>query len=351
MPFPAAALATVYPSDVHGNEITYYSVVEGFGDLRANHPEVMNRNLATAIAINQGAKNDPVRVQRALADAYAISGTSNTLLATMSDAFGVRLGAQFRAALAAGRLPKVAALLDGTAARAGGITNSTLFEKFAFGNRRPYQVAPERIQKYYRPGQEKDAYPTDPSFPSGHTAAATLRADILAMMIPELTPQFLSRASEVGYDRIVMGVHYPLDVIGGRMVADASADDRWSDLSFRPLILAAGKELRAELEWRCGATLAVCIARDVPYQITAQALATIRDRGTYGLPRVGSPDAPLVVPPQAVDALGPMRPGSSAAQRLALLERTARPAGYPLDDQRPGKPSWQRLDFAAAAVG
>lgn len=348
-PFPAGAIATVYQSDVHGSDIIYWPVISSFTDIRANHPDTIAENSDKAAAINQSAKNDPVRRKRALDDGYAIDGISENQLYTMSDAFGARLGKDFRQALADKRLPKVSALLDTVFARGQGIAASTLVEKLISDNDRPYVTEPDRITVYNRPGKStSDVLSDGSSFPSGHTASAMVRTGLLALMIPELAPQFLARGSEVGYNRVVLGVHYPLDVIGGRMVADAAVADRWNDPRFRPLIVAAGAELRAELEWRCGAVLSVCIAHDKPYLRTADAVTVYRQRMTYGFTRIGSPTAPFVVPPTAVALVARAHPGLDHAQLVDLLRQTALPAGYPLDDQSRGKPSWQRLDLAAA---
>ncbi|WP_345994186.1 phosphatase PAP2 family protein, partial [Leucobacter chromiiresistens] len=52
---------------------------------------------------------------------------------------------------------------------------------------------------------------------SGHTTYAYGIGIGLAMVLPELGPEILTRSSEGGNTRIVLGVHYPLDVMGGRI--------------------------------------------------------------------------------------------------------------------------------------
>ncbi|MFZ2510397.1 MAG: phosphatase PAP2 family protein, partial [Gordonia sp. (in: high G+C Gram-positive bacteria)] len=210
-PFPIGVIATVYPSDVSSHGGIYYDIVDGFNDLRDHHPAVLKQNLQTVIDINQAAKNEPAVVNRALADEH------DDLLETMSDALGTRVGAQFRAALTAGRLPKTEQLLAGTLARGGGVASSTFPEKLVFNYPRPFVVAPNKITQFHRPG-ESGPYQNDPlstSFPSGHTNQATWKAMLWALMLPEFGQPLLARAQEVGYHRMVMGVHYPLDVIGG----------------------------------------------------------------------------------------------------------------------------------------
>ena len=64
---------------------------------------------------------------------------------------------------------------------------------------------------------------TDSGFTSGHTNAAYLAALALAYAIPERFQELVMRASGVGDNRIVAGMHSPLDVMGGRMMATALA--------------------------------------------------------------------------------------------------------------------------------
>lgn len=342
--FPLGAIATAYPSDLSSDGLIYYGVVDGFTDLRDNHPAVMRQNLATTIEINNAAKSDRALVQRALADEH------DDLLETMSDALGKNLGAHFRTALSQGRLPKTEQILSGTLARGGGLASSTFPEKMAFSYPRPFVVAPGKIVEYHRPG-ESGPYKNDPlstSFPSGHTNQATWKAMVWAMALPEFGQPLLARAQEVGYNRMVMGVHYPLDVIGGRMTGLAAAADRWNDPRFRDLITAVGTEIRAELEWRCGASLSVCAARDTPYRGSPATInAEYRKQMNYGFGRVYSANAPMVVPAGAAGLLASAHPKLTVAQRTELLRRTAYPAGHPLDDQS-SRGSWQRLDLARA---
>jgi hypothetical protein len=64
---------------------------------------------------------------------------------------------------------------------------------------------------------------TDGGFISGHAAEATRDAVAMAYVLPERYQEILSRALELGENRILAGMHSPLDVIGGRIQAQAAA--------------------------------------------------------------------------------------------------------------------------------
>lgn len=206
---------------------------------------------------------------------------------------------------------------------------------------------------------------SSPSFPSGHAISAYLAGMTLAALLPELAPEILARASENAADRIVLGVHYPLDVMGGRIAAEVTLADRWSDPAYRRDVLAPARaELVAHLEQRCGDRLAACIARSVPYRNdpfaghtvpggTAQvvtdrrsALAVYTERLGYGLPPTVS-GAPPSVPAGAENLIRTAFPDLDDAQLRSVLAQTEIAAGFPLDRTAAGD-GWQRVDLAAA---
>lgn len=324
-----------YSSDFPGGPF-YFPVLEPFSHLGKDHPEVMAASLERTVEINNAAADDPVRLERALADDH------DDLLVTMVDAWGPQFAEQFRMALAEGRLPKTAQLLAGYLGRAGGLASTTYPEKWFYGYDRPFVVAPDRIQRYHREGAD-DEYTTSPSFPSGHTNLATWKATLLAAMVPEIGLPMIARSSEVGFNRVVLGVHYPIDVIGGRMTGTAAAADRLNDPEFLGLVQAAGDEIRAEMEWRCGGPLVECVQPAAPVDdITAYT-----ERMDYGLPHPGEPGAPMVVPQGAEGVLATRFPELTPEQRAQVLALTAADSGAPLD-AAPGEASWQRLNIAAA---
>lgn len=341
-PFPADYIARAYQSDMSAEGIFYHSVVDPFRDLEANHPEILDQNLEIVVAINNAARDDREAQLLALADDH------DDPLVNLSAGFGANLGAHFRDAFAEGRLPKTTALLSGNLARAGGIASSSFAEKYTYDYDRPFVVAPDRIERYYRdePGDD-DPYSETPSYPSGHTNKAAWTASLMSVMLPEVAPQIQARSSESGQSRLVMGVHYPLDVMGGRMMGNQAAADRWADPQFRPLIEAAAGELRAELEWRCGASIAECVAADTPYMGTAAAVAQYTERMTYGFPQIYDVNREVTVPAGYAGLLEPMFPHLTEDQRNRVLAATAIEAGYPLTPEA-GAAEHVRINMAAA---
>ncbi len=60
--------------------------------------------------------------------------------------------------------------------------------------------------------------PHDGSFPSGHATASFACATILAFYAPRGAPAFFLLAATIAWSRVYVGVHYPLDVLGGAVL-------------------------------------------------------------------------------------------------------------------------------------
>jgi undecaprenyl-diphosphatase len=65
--------------------------------------------------------------------------------------------------------------------------------------------------------------PHSHSFPSGHTAVAFAAAVVLSWLVPRAAPAFFVLALAIGYSRIYIGVHWPLDVVGGAVIGVVTA--------------------------------------------------------------------------------------------------------------------------------
>lgn len=65
--------------------------------------------------------------------------------------------------------------------------------------------------------------PTTSSFPSGHTSTGFACAYVISRVAPRLTVFVYVLAALIGFSRIYVGVHYPLDVLAGAVLGVAVA--------------------------------------------------------------------------------------------------------------------------------
>jgi acid phosphatase (class A) len=119
-------------------------------------------------------------------------------------------------------LPEMQKLLKQVHKESKSISDSA---KKQFNRPRPY-LADARIA----PVLDKE---DEPSYPSGHATRGMLYALILCEIAPEKKDAILDRGREIGWDRVIAGVHYPSDVVAGRTLGQAIMQSLWSDPSFR----------------------------------------------------------------------------------------------------------------------
>ncbi|WP_377704747.1 phosphatase PAP2 family protein [Pseudoduganella sp. UC29_71] len=196
---------------------------------------------------------------------------------------------------------------------------------------------------------------TDGGFTSGHSAEAVRGALGMAYAVPERFQEIIARGLELGENRILAGMHSPLDVISGRVQAQAIAAANLADPANAAAKAAAVAQAHATLMLKTGTTADTfydyahsgTAATDRFADYAATRAAYVR-RLTFGFAPIGATNAPAVVPKGAEVLLETRLPYLSEAQRRVVLKTTALPSGYPILDDAEG---WGRLNLFAAADG
>ena len=250
-----------------------------------------------------------------------------------------------------------------------------------FGNSRPFQTEPgvTRIigPDYFHDPVDNISYncgpimnlTNSPSYPSGHTTYGYTSALILAILVPERYLQMVTRAAEYGNDRIIMGAHYVMDILGGLTLAlydmaHLLANDPayiGKNLNsapiikdFQAIVKQARVDLTAALQAGCGNTIAVCASEDIGRLSNSAANeAFYASTQTYNLPVVYPKNAAVV---EDVDKLSPEAgylliaafPSLTLAQANKILTETEGPGGGFLDDGS-AFGIYSRLNLYAAA--
>ncbi|WP_430231900.1 phosphatase PAP2 family protein [Paraburkholderia tropica] len=227
----------------------------------------------------------------------------------------------------------------------------------------------KRFYKYARPFRWSTAVVVDPTlvpaisttpstdggFISGHEAEAMRDAMTMAYVVPERFQEMASRGLELGENRILAGMHSPLDVIGGRMFALAATAANLYDPANATLKSAAWTQAHSAL-MQATSTDATSFAayahsgttttdRFADYATNKTEFAR---RMTFGFAPIESTDAPPVVPKGAEVLLETRFPYLSADQRRVVLKTTELASGYPVMDDAEG---WGRLNMFAAGDG
>lgn len=234
-----------------------------------------------------------------------------------------------------------------------------------YGDSRPFQTEPSLLRftglDYFNVPADNVVYNRgpisnlidSPSYPSGHTTYGYTGALVLAVLVPERYQQMMARAAEYGNDRILMGAHYAMDVMGGRTLALCDLahllanDPTYMGLGvkhgaaikdFQAAVKAARAEMTTALEAACGNKIEVCAGEDTgrlnnPAANEAFYAAT----QTYNLPVVYAKTAGTVedvgkLAPEAGYLLTVAYPPLTLEQADQILTETEGPGGGFLDD-------------------
>ncbi|KLD63781.1 phosphatase PAP2 family protein [Dyella japonica] len=82
-------------------------------------------------------------------------------------------------------------------------------------------------------------------YPSGHSSRATVDAILLAQLFPQDADALMQHARDIGWRRVVKGVHTLQDIYAGRQFGQALATDMLASPALQHDLAAAREELRA----------------------------------------------------------------------------------------------------------
>ncbi len=263
----------------------------------------------------------------------------------------------------------------------------------AFGDSRPFQTEPVTLPiigpDYFNVPASNDVYNrgpimnliNSPSFPSGHTTYGYMGSLLLAVLVPDRYQEMVVRAAEYGNDRIILGAHYAMDVLGGRTVAAYDLAHLLADdpaymnrplknvatmtatsepqvpeaiVDFRASVVAARADLTKALEAACGDTVQACARQDIGrFNAPAMNEAFYATTQTYGLPVVHPEIADkqedvATLAPEAGYLLTVAFPKLSLEEANRILTETEGPGGGFLDDGS-AFGVYSRLNLYAAA--
>ena len=201
------------------------------------------------------------------------------------------------------------------------------------------------------------------------------------MMNVCMAVQMIARGAEYGNDRIILGSHYAMDVLGGRTLATydlahllandpAYMNRTLKDVAkmtamsqskvpeaignFRAAVATARADLTQALEAACGDTVAACARQDTGrFNAPAMNEAFYATTQTYGLPIVHPENADKVedvgaLAPEAGNLLTAAFPKLSLEEADRILTETEGPGGGFLDDGS-AFGVYSRLNLYAAA--
>lgn len=192
---------------------------------------------------------------------------------------------------------------------------------------------------------------SDGGYPSGHTSAGHMATYGLAYAFPQQYDDFLLTAAEIGTSRIELGMHSPLDVMGGRLLSTAITTGALNDPA---LEASADAAVSAGQGW-LDAQDSPAVAERTDGIVTAEdredydaALAEYTQYLTFGFEQTGDTSVPMRVPKGAEALIASRYPYLDDEQRRWLLHSTGIESGYPSNDDPEG---FGRLNLFAAQAG
>jgi hypothetical protein len=235
----------------------------------------------------------------------------------------------------------------------------------AYGNSRPFQTEPRVIPivgpDYFNVPSDNTVYNrgpimnliNSPSYPSGHTTYGYMGSLLLAILIPERYQEMITRGSEYGNDRVLMGAHYAMDILGGRTLASYDIAHLLANdpdyvgrtlkgvpviKDYQTVLQAAKSDLLTALQAACGDTIQSCARQDTSrFNSATMNEAFYSTTQTYGLSvvhpeNVGNFEDVSKLAPEAGYLLTSAFPSLTLEQADRILTETEGPGGGFLDD-------------------
>src|ERR1043166_9406772 len=131
------------------------------------------------------------------------------------------------------KLPKTKALLDKVKKDIGGLIDSP---KNHYKRLRPYQ-----IDNQLTLGDPEPSF----SYPSGHSTRGTVYSLVIAELFPEKKDAILEIGRAIGWDRVLIGKHFPTDIYAGRVLGYAIVRELRSSTLFQHYLEQAMAEIHA----------------------------------------------------------------------------------------------------------
>ncbi len=132
-----------------------------------------------------------------------------------------------------GRLPKTEALFHKVKKD---ISASINIPKDYWKRPRPCQ-----LDEHLSLGPREPSY----SYPSGHSTRGTVEALLLAELFPERKDAILAIGRNIGWDRVLIGKHFPTDIYAGRVLAQAIVRELLASPAFQHDLAEAKAEVQA----------------------------------------------------------------------------------------------------------
>jgi acid phosphatase (class A) len=143
--------------------------------------------------------------------------------------FGPAIGPFFQA----GKLPKTEALFQKVRKDISVAINTP---KDHWKRRRPYQMDDQLSL-----GKPEPSY----GYPSGHSTRGTVQALLLAELFPERKEAILAIGRNIGWDRVLIGKHFPTDIYAARVLGRAIVRELLANPDFQHDLAEAKAEVQA----------------------------------------------------------------------------------------------------------